>query len=176
VGLAAVALVRRGGGISIGTSRTQEKLDRAMGHGLDYGFLLDDGWVERVREATCGRGADVVLDFIGAPILDANVTALAAGGRIVQIGTLGGVDARLSLGPLMQKRAALHGTVLRTRALEERITLAKHLSRALLPLFARGELRPEIDAVFPLAEMRAAHERMEANRNFGKIVIEVAGG
>jgi NADPH2:quinone reductase len=175
VGLAAVALARRGGGISIGTSRTQAKLERAAGHGLDYGFLLDDGWVAAVQGATGGRGADLILDFIGAPILDANLTALAPGGRIVQIGTLGGVDARISLGLLMQKRAALHGTVLRTRALEERIALAKHLSRALLPLFARGDLRPEIDAVFSLAQMRAAHAHMEANKNFGKILIEVTG-
>ena len=173
VGLAAVALVKRGGGISIGTSRTREKLERARAHGLDYGLLLEDGWVEAVRTATGARGADVILDFVGAPILDANFAALAPGGRVVQIGTLGGTDARVSLGMLMQKRAALHGTVLRTRALEERIALAKHFSRALLPLFARGDLRAEIDSTFPLADMRSAHEHMEQNRNFGKIVIEV---
>ncbi len=175
VGLAAVALVRAGGGTAIGTSRTPDKLARAASHGLAYGFALDDGWVGRVLAATNARGADIVLDFVGAPILDANIQALAAGGRIVQIGTLGGVDAKFSLAPLMAKRAALHGTVLRTRALEERIALAKHLERALLPLFARGDLRTEIDRVFPFTEMRAAHERMEANANFGKIVVAIGG-
>jgi putative PIG3 family NAD(P)H quinone oxidoreductase len=171
VGLAAVALVKRGGGIAIGTSRTKDKLERARDHGLDYGFTLDDGWVGRVIAATNARGADVILDFVGAPMVDPNLAALAPGGRIVQIGTLAGFDARISLAVLMQKRAALHGTVLRTRGLDERIALAKHLQRALLPLFANGGLRAEIDSEFPLNEMRAAHERMEANRNFGKIVI-----
>ncbi len=172
VGLAAVALVKRGGGISIGTSRTQEKLERARAHGLDHGILLDDGWGDRVHAIT-SLGADVILDFVGAPILDANLAALAPRGRIVQIGTLGGTHARISLGILMQKRATVRGTALRTRALDERIALAKHFSRALLPLFARGDLRAEIDSTFPLADMRGAHEHMEQNRNFGKIVIEV---
>ena len=175
VGLAAVALVTTGGGIAIGTSRTAAKLERAADHGLQFGFALDDGWVGRVLAATNARGADLILDFVGAPLLDANLQALAAGGRIVQIGTLGGMDAKISLATLMQKRGALHGTMLRTRPLEERIALAKHLQRALLPLFARGELRTEIDRVFPFTEMRAAHERMAADANFGKIVVEVAG-
>lgn len=173
VGLAAIALIKRGGGIAIGTSRTQEKIERAKEHGLDYGFLLDEEWVGRVHAATNARGADIILDFVGAPLLDLNLTALAPGGRVVSIGTLGGADARISLAVLMQKRAALHGTVLRTRPLEERIVLAKHLQRALLPLFARGELRAEVDAVFAFSDMRAAQERMEANANFGKIVIAV---
>ena len=175
VGLAAVGLIHRGGGIAIGTSRTPKKLECARAHGLDYGFALDDTWVASVQTATGERGADIVLDFIGAPILDANLHALAAQGRIVQIGTLGGLDATISLATLMQKRASLYGTVLRTRPLEERIALAKHLQRALLPLFPRGELQTEIDRVFPFADMRAAHERMEANANFGKIVIEIGG-
>jgi len=173
VGLAAVALARRGGGISIGTSRTADKLERALALGLDYGYALDDDWVRKVLAVTSGRGADVILDFVGAPILELNLSALAAGGRIVQIGTLGGYDARIPLALLMQKRAALHGTVLRSRALEERIALAKHLERALLPLFARGELHVEVDRVFPLADMRAAHEYMESNANFGKVVVAI---
>ena len=175
VGLAAVGLVVVGGGIALGTSRTPSKLERAAEHGLAYGFALDDGWVGRVLAATNARGADLILDFVGAPMLDANLQALAPGGRIVQIGTLGGFDAKISLATLMQKRAALHGTMLRTRALEERIVLAKHLQRALLPLFASGELQTEIDRIFSLADMRDAHERMQADANFGKILIAIAG-
>jgi NADPH:quinone reductase-like Zn-dependent oxidoreductase len=175
VGLAAVALVKRAGGVAIGTSRTTEKLERAKQHGLDHGFVLDDGWRGRVQAATNGRGADVILDFVGAPMLDGNLAVLAQGGRIVQIGTMGGAQATLHLGMLLAKRAALHGTVLRSRPLEEKIALAKHFERALLPLFALGELRAEVDRVFPLAELAAAHDYMESNANFGKIVIEVGG-
>ncbi len=174
VGLAAVGLIKRAGGQAIGLSRTPAKLERAARHGLDHAFLLDDGWVKRVWAATGGRGADVILDFVGAPTLDADLAALAQGGRIVQIGTLAGSSANLNLGILMFKRAALHGTVLRSRPLEEKIALAKQFGRELLPLFARGELRPEIDRVFPLTELGAAHAYMESNANFGKILISIA--
>jgi NADPH2:quinone reductase len=174
VGLAAVGLVKCAGGLAIGTSRTPDKLLRAKAHGLDVGFALDERWLGRVHAATNARGADVILDFVGAPMLEHNVTALAQGGRIVQIGTLGGAQATFNLGPLMAKRGALHGTMLRMRPLEEKIALAKHLERALLPLFAREQLRTEIDRVYPLDDVREAHERMESDANFGKILLEVA--
>ncbi len=176
VGLAAIALVKRTGGMALGTSRTAGKLQRARALGLDYGVVLEGDWAGSVLAHTGGRGADVILDFIGAPILDDNFRALAARGRIVQIGTLGGVAASFSLGPMMAKRAELHGTVLRTRPLEEKIVLAKMLSREILPLVARGELEVVVDRTFRFDELAAAHEYMEANANFGKIVIEVAGG
>lgn len=175
VGLAAVALVKRSGGVAIGTSRTPEKLERAKEHGLDFGFVLDDGWRGRVHAATSGRGADVILDFVGSGMLEGNLGVVATRGRIVQIGTLGGATASLHLGLLLSKRVALHGTVLRSRPIEEKIAIAKDFERTLLPLFARGELRAEVDSVFPLAELAAAHAYMESNANFGKIVIEVGG-
>jgi len=173
VGLAAIALAKHAGGTVIGTSRTAEKLERAAAHGLDVAIVLDDAWGDRVREATGGRGVDVVLDFIGAPILDKNVAALCGGGRIVQIGTLGGATASLALGPLMAKRATLVGTVLRSRPLDERIALTRAFATRLGPLFASGKLRAEIDSTFPLAKMADAHRRMEANENFGKIALEI---
>jgi NADPH:quinone reductase-like Zn-dependent oxidoreductase len=175
VGLAAVGLIKRAGGVAIGTSRTADKLERARAHGLDYGFLLDDTWRGLVHAATNARGVDVILDFVGAPMLDGNIAVLATGGRIVQIGTLGGAQAQFHLGLLMAKRGSIHGTVLRSRPLEEKIALAKMFERELLPMFARGELRPELDKTFALADLGAAHEYMESNANFGKIVIEVAG-
>jgi NADPH:quinone reductase-like Zn-dependent oxidoreductase len=175
VGLAATALVRAGGGVAIGTSRTRLKLDRAREHGLDHAFPLDDGWVTAVQGVTGGRGADVILDFVGAPMLEPNLRALAPGGRIVQIGTMGGAAGPINLGLLMAKRAAIHGTVLRSRPLFEKIALARFFGRTLLPMFERGTLRAEIDATFPLERMAEAHARMEADANFGKIVIEIGG-
>ena len=175
VGLASVSLAKRAGGVTIGTSRTAEKLERAKESGLDVGVLLDDGWRGRVQAATNARGPDVILDFVGAPMLEGNLAVLAGGGRIVQIGTMGGTHASFHLGILLMKRAALHGTVLRSRPIDEKIALAKHFEQALLPLFARGELRAEVDRVFPIDELRAAHEYMESNANFGKIVIAIGG-
>ncbi len=173
VGLAAVGLVAAGGGRAVGTSRTPEKLERAKAHGLAAGTTLGDGWVARVREATSGRGPAIVLDVIGASILDANVDVLAPGGAIVQIGTLGGGTAAFALGPFMAKRASLYGTVMRTRGIDERIVLARYLETALLPLFARGTLRTEIDRVFPIERTRDAHEHMAADKNFGKILLSL---
>jgi NADPH:quinone reductase-like Zn-dependent oxidoreductase len=176
VGLAATALAKAAGGVTIGTSRTESKLERATAHGLDYGFVLDGTWVGRVHAATNARGADVILDFVGAPMLDDNLKALAPRGRIVQIGSMGGTTASINLGLLMGKRAELHGTVLRSRSLDEKATLATYFTRALLPMFARGELRAEIDGVFPIDRIADAHAHMEADKNFGKIVIEIGDG
>jgi NADPH2:quinone reductase len=177
VGLAALALARRAGGLTIGTSRTAEKLARARELlGLDFGVSFDDAWPEAVLAATGGRGVDVVLDFAGATTLERNVGVLASSGRIVQIGTLGGAKASIALGALTAKRATLVGTVLRTRPLDEKIALTRGFADHLLPLFARGELRAAIDRVFPLDEIAAAHLHMESNANFGKILLSVRGG
>jgi NADPH2:quinone reductase len=173
VGLAAIALAKRAGGTTIGTSRTPAKLERAAQHGLDTAIPLDDSWPAHVNEATRGRGVDLVLDFIGAPILEKNVAVLCTGGRIVQIGTLGGVQASLALGPFMHKRATLTGTVLRSRPLDERIALTRLFTTRLVPLFASGALRAEIDRTFALEHTADAHRRMEANENFGKIVLAI---
>ncbi|GAC1303042.1 MAG: NAD(P)H-quinone oxidoreductase [Vulcanimicrobiaceae bacterium] len=173
VGLAAVALAKRTGATAIGTSRTAAKLERARAAGLAHGFLLDDGWLGHVLAATDARGADVILDFAGAPMLERNCKALANGGRIVQIGTMAGAQTTFNLGALMFKRGSLHGTVLRSRPLDEKIALAKTFARELLPLFTRGDLRPEIDSIFPLAALAEAHAHMERNANFGKILIEI---
>ena len=174
VGLAAIALSKRAGARVIGTSRTPDKLSRAQGYGLDAGIALEDGWHERVLAATENRGVDLVLDFVGAA-LDFNVIVLAGGGRIVQIGTLGGARATLSLGPLMAKRATLAGTVLRSRPIDEKMALARMLAQRVLPSIARGELPVAIDRVFPLEQIAEAHRRMESDANFGKILLRVAG-
>ncbi|MBC5810322.1 MAG: NAD(P)H-quinone oxidoreductase [Candidatus Eremiobacteraeota bacterium] len=173
VGLAGIALVAAAGGTTIGTSRTPDKLERAKGHGLQHAVALDEGWSERVRGASGGTGVNIVLDFLGASALDGNLAALAIGGRIVQIGTLGGANAQLAMGSLMAKRASLVGTVLRSRPLDEKIALASALTTRILPSIARGALRPEIDRVLPLEQLADAHEVMENNANFGKILLAV---
>jgi putative PIG3 family NAD(P)H quinone oxidoreductase len=174
VGLAAVALAKRAGAFVIGTSRTAEKLRRASELGLDAAVEIGEDWPESVMAATGGRGVDVVLDFLGAGALDRNVAVLKTGGRIVQIGTLAGARAQLDLGPFMAKRATLAATVMRTRRLAEKIVLARALGERILPQVARGELRLPIDRVFPLAEMAAAHRYLESDRNFGKVLIDLA--
>ena len=150
VGLAAAALAKRAGALTIGTSRTASKLERARAFGLHAGLLLEEGWPKRAIELSGGRGVELILDFVGEPTLEGNIAALASTGRIIQIGTLGGQRAALSLGSMMVKRGSLISTVMKTRPLDEKIALARVLERRLLPFFARGEFHAEIDTVYPL--------------------------
>jgi putative PIG3 family NAD(P)H quinone oxidoreductase len=173
VGAAAVQLVKLAGGTTLGTSRTPEKFERARKHGLDVGALLDDDWPTLAHEMTGGRGADVVLDFVGVTTFDRNVAALATGGRIIQIGALGGSRGQVALHSFMAKRASFIGTVLRARPLHEKIALARAFEAYVVPAFASGALHAVVDRVFPLEEIRDAHRYMEDNRNFGKIVLKI---
>lgn len=171
VGTAALQLARRAGARTIGTSRTDAKLERAAGEGLGVGLAGGEGWEEGVMDATGGRGADVILDLVGAPYLAGNQAAIAVGGRHVVVGVPGGSRAEVDLRRLMVRRARLFGTVLRARSVEEKAALAVEFAGAALPGFADGALRPVIDSVFPVEKAAEAHRRMELNENFGKIVL-----
>ena len=171
VGTAALQLARRAGARTIGTSRTRTKLERAAALGLEAGLPGGEGWEEGVMDATGGRGADVILDLVGAPYLAGNQAAIAVGGRHVVVGVPGGSRAGIDLRRLMVRRARLYGTVLRARPVEEKAALAAEFAAAVLPGFAAGALQPVIDGVLPAGEAAEAHRRMERNLNFGKIVL-----
>ena len=171
VGTAALQLARRAGAHTIGTSRTASKLERAAAMGLEQGLPGGDAWDEAVREATGGRGADVILDLVGAPYLSRNQAAIAVGGRHVVVGVPGGSRGEVDLRLLMVRRARLLGTVLRARSVEEKADLARDFTETVLPGFVDGALEPAIDRVFPASGAADAHHHMEANRNFGKLVL-----
>jgi len=175
VGTAAVQLAARAGARAVGSSRSADKLERcrSLGLGMADGVLVagDGKFADRVRELTGGRGADVVLDAVGAGYLEENVQALAPGGRLVIIGLMGGMSGPLPLGPLMMKRARVIGTVLRSRPLEEKARLTQAFARHVVPLLADGRLVPVVDQVMAMDQVRDAHRRMESNQNFGKIVL-----
>ncbi len=172
VGTAAVQIAAQIGCRVFGTAGSAEKLDRARELGLDVGInYREQDFAAVVREETGGRGVDVVLDVVGGEYWRGNVASLALRGRLVVVGTLSGPRTELDLGPLMRKRLRVHGTVLRSRPLEEKAALTQAVSHHLLPLFESGRLRPVVDRVFPLAEVAEAHRYMESNANFGKIVL-----
>ncbi len=176
-GVATVALqiARAAGATVIGTSRTAAKLERARALGLDHGIRVE-GEPPRFAEAVrkiAGEGVPLVLEFVGAPYLGEDLAALAPQGRVVVIGTMGGVKAQLDLGLLLRTRATVVGTVLRPRPLEEKIAATRAFGRDVLPLVAAGKVKPVVDAVLPLARAREAHERMERNETFGKLVLEL---
>ena len=172
VGTAALQLARRAGARVIGTSRAQAKLDQATEMGLDLALKGDGEWHQDVKDATDGRGADVILDLVGGPYLVRNQAAVATGGRHVVVGVPGGARGAIDLRLLMVRRARLLGTVLRARPVAEKAELARDFEKEVLPGFVDGSLAPVVDSVFPAERAAEAHERMEANRNFGKIVLE----
>jgi putative PIG3 family NAD(P)H quinone oxidoreductase len=172
----ALQLARAAGATVIGTSRTAAKLERARALGLDHGLLVEGEpprFAEAVRKLTGGEGTPLVLEFVGAPYLGEDLLALAPQGRVVVIGTMGGAKAQLDLGLLLRARATVVGTVLRPRPLEEKIAATRAFARDVLPLVAAGKVKPVVDAVLPLAAAREAHERMERNETFGKLVLEL---
>ncbi|MBW2188692.1 MAG: zinc-binding dehydrogenase [Myxococcales bacterium] len=171
VGTAGIQLASVIGATSIGTSRTADKLPRCADIGLNHAVLVEDGdFSEGVLEAA-PNGVDVILDTIGAAYLAQNVKVIGKKGRIIVIGLMGGVKGELALGTLLAKRASIHGSVLRSRSPEEKAELTKSFTDQMLGRFATKELNPIIDDILPMTEIQAAHQRMEANETFGKLVL-----
>jgi NADPH:quinone reductase-like Zn-dependent oxidoreductase len=118
---------------------------------------------------------DVVLDLVGGSYPNASLQALAQRGRILLVGTMAGARSEIDLGLMLGKRARIMGTVLRSRPLEEKIAVTRLFAREVLPLFENQTLRVVVDKEFPLTEIRKAHELMESNQTFGKIVLQIDG-
>lgn len=176
VGTAGLQLARAAGARVIGTQRSSWKLDRATSLGLDVAIdTTAGGFVERVLEATGGRGVDGVLDLVGGDYLGGDLAVLATRGRILLVGLVAGARHHLDLRALLSRRATITGTVLRSRSLTEKVEATRLFAEHVLPLLASGAVGPVVDEVLPLEAAAEAHERVEGNRNFGKIVLECAG-
>lgn len=168
VGTAAVQVAKRAGAFTIGTSRTPDKLERARELGLDLGVLTRDA---SFRDAV-GGPVDLILDLLGAGVFSDNIAVLAPGGRMVLLGLLTGTRTDVDLEPVMRKRLQIHGSVMRTRAREERIALAERARAELMPGFVEGTLRPVVGRTYRMVEIAEAHRAMEGDEVFGKIVLE----
>lgn len=174
VGTAAIQLTRAAGAKAFGTSRTADKLERVREYGLTGAVVVNDDprvFAGAAREWTTGRGVNVIIDLVGASYLEANLEALASKGRMVLVGTTAGAKATLDFGTVMRKRLTIIGTVLRSRSTEEKATATRLFANHVVPLLAEGTVRPVLDRVYKLEEVRAAHARMESNESFGKIVL-----
>jgi putative PIG3 family NAD(P)H quinone oxidoreductase len=174
VGTAAIQIAKAiGARVMVTTSSAKVEACRALGadEAVDYRSV---DFVDAVRDWTDGRGVDVVLDVVGGDYVDRNIDCVRTGGRIVQVGVMGGGTATVNVGKLLPKRAALIGTVLRGRPLEEKIAISRRFGDEVLPLFDGQTCRPVIDSRFTLDTAADAHERMQANANVGKILLDVA--
>jgi NADPH2:quinone reductase len=176
VGLAAIQIARAAGAMVYGSSRTAEKLERARAYGLDEAVAVAGdpaSFASAVSECTKGAGVNVILDLVGGAYLAANLDALAMRGRLMLVGSTAGADAPLDFSIVMRKRLRIIGTVLRARSIEEKAHATRRFATHVVPLLARDAVRPVIDKVFQMDEVRAAHERMESNESFGKIVLKI---
>ena len=174
IGTMAIQLAARSGARVFTTAGTRAKLDVCRELGADVTInYRDEDFVEKVREATDGRGVDVILDNMGAKYLDTNVSALANDGRLVVIGMQGGVKAELNLSKLLAKRGSVIATSLRARPLEQKVDATQRFAAAVIPAIEAGAIRPVIDRRFALADIAEAHRYLETNANVGKVVIDV---
>lgn len=156
----------------ITTVGSAEKAQAAAGLGADrvVNYRTED-FVAATLEMTGGRGADVVLDMVGADYLQRNFDAVAVDGRIAQIAFLSGSKGNFDLRPILVKRLALIGSTLRARPVGMKAELASALERHVLPLLRERKAIPVIDSTFELGDVRSAHARMDAGAHVGKIVL-----
>jgi NADPH:quinone reductase-like Zn-dependent oxidoreductase len=174
VGVAALLLGKYLGAKVIGTSRSGEKLERLKAHGLDVGVVTGaEGFGEAVSRVIGDQGVDMVVDNIGADVLEPCLKALAVGGRFVTIGRMSGATkAEFDVDLLAERRLHLYGVSNRLRTPAQRAESAKRFVADLMPAFSDGRIRPVIDRCFPLDDIAAAGAYLEADRHVGKVVIQ----
>lgn len=173
IGSMAIQLALALGSPVFATAGTDEKAafcEQLGATGINY---RTEDFVQRVTDATNGRGIDVVLDMVAGDYLDRDVAALAVGGRIMVIATLGGTHSSLDMRALMGRRGSIHATTLRSRPLEDRAAVIADVRSHVWPLIEQGRVRPIIDSVFPLEQAADAHRRMESSAHLGKILLSV---
>jgi len=172
IGTAAIQLAKRARASVIVTAGSDAKCAQCKALGADVAVnYRTEKFVDAVKQATGGRGVDVVLDSIGAPYLEDNLASLAIGGRLALIGLMGGAKAEINLGALLARRQSLIGSTLRTRPLEEKAAIVRGFVARFGADLAAGRIRAVVDRVLPLALAADAHRAVKASEHFGKIVL-----
>ena len=126
-----------------------------------------------MKDATAGRGVDVVLDMVGGDYLQRNIEVLGMDGRLVMIGRQGGVKSEIDVMPVLRRRLTLTGSTLRTRSVAEKGALAQEVHKHVWPLFESGAVRVIVHRTFPFRDAAGAHRLMESSAHIGKIVLQV---
>ncbi|MDF3885218.1 NAD(P)H-quinone oxidoreductase [Cupriavidus basilensis] len=175
VGSAAVQLAHAAGAKVFATA-DGSKRDALVSFGADVAIdYKTEDFEAVVNKSTDGRGVDVVVDFVGAPYLARNIRSLDFGGRLVQVGILGGIDgAEFPLDRVLYRHLQIMGTVMKSRPPAVKQAMTRRFADRWLTSFSRNGLAPVIDTTFPLAQAADAHRRMESNLNVGKIILTMA--
>lgn len=168
-----VQLARELGARVLAAGRSQERLEMLRGLGIDEICLEGANLAGQVREATGGRGADLVLDYTAGPEIGSHLAALAVRGRLVVVGTVGSRKAEVDLGFLMSRRLRVIGSVLRARRREEKARLTADFAAFALPRLRDGRLRPVVDRIFSLERAAEAYKALERGGAFGKIILSM---
>lgn len=175
IGTMAIQLAVAAGARVAVTAGSPARLERCADLGAD--ILIDykqQDFVEEVRRATDGRGADVVLDMLGASYLQRNVDVLATSGRLVIIGLQGGAAGELDLATLLGKRAAVLATTLRARPAAEKAAIVAAVQEHVWPLVESGTVRPVVHARIDLDEVAEAHRLLDSGEVVGKVLLTIS--
>jgi len=174
IGTTAVQLARTFGARVFATvgSAAKARAVEALGAEAAFNYRETD-FVAALRDATGGRGADVILDMVGGDYIPRNIRAAAESGRIVMIAFLNGPKAEVNFAQVMARRLTLSGSTLRPRSIVEKAAIADALRARVWPLIESGRVAPVMDRVFPLTDAAEAHRRMETSEHVGKIVLSV---
>jgi len=172
IGTMAIQLAKAVGAKVAVTAGTKEKLDFCAELGADILInYREQDFVEEIKQATGGAGADVILDNMGAKYLDRNVQALAVNGRLAIIGMQGGIKGELNIATLLNKRAAISATSLRARPLDEKATIVAAVREHVWPLIDSGHVRPVVDRELPMSDAAAGHRVLEESGHIGKVLL-----
>lgn len=175
IGVTAIQLAAALGHRVFATAGSDEKCRACESLGAEKGInYRSEDFVEVVRQATAGKGVDVILDMVGGDYIPREIDALADDGRIVMIAFLGGSKGTVDLGQVLRRRLTLTGSTLRPRPVAFKAAIAASLRDKVWPLLEAGRIKPVIHSVFPLAQAADAHALMESSAHIGKIVLDVA--
>ncbi|MFC0384286.1 NAD(P)H-quinone oxidoreductase [Muricoccus vinaceus] len=173
IGSTALQLAREFGARPFATAGSAEKVAACLAFGAEEAFdYKAQDFVDEMKRATGGRGADVVLDMVGAPYFQRNLRVLGMDGRLVIIATMGGNEVdKADIRPIMLKRLVVTGSTMRPRSTREKGAIARALEEKAWPVLSAGRAGPRIHATFPLAQAAEAHRLMESSAHIGKIVL-----
>ncbi len=177
VGIAAIQIGKARDAQVFVTAGSDEKCARARDLGADVAInYKTQDFAAVVKERTGGEGVHVILDVLGASYWPRNVASLATAGRLILVGLMGGAKIDANLGEILARRLQVIGTAMRSQPTENRAAITHRYRDGVEPLLIEGRISTVIDRVFPLRDAADAHRYMEANKNFGKIVLDVADG
>jgi putative PIG3 family NAD(P)H quinone oxidoreductase len=174
VGTAAIQMAHAAGAVVFATAGSGEKLQACRRYGavLAVDYKHQDFAVE-IKAHSGGRGVDLILDPVGAAYLSRNLEVLASGGRLVNIGVMGGRRAEIDLGRILGRSLRLIGSRLRHRPVSEKTRIIRQFEERFWPLLTGGSLTPVIDRVFAITQAEDAHAHVRENRNIGKVILEI---